>query len=118
MIIPGSILYITSLWAIKVALVLFYKKLAAPGTRLQLIYSITLGFLGVSWAVVFFDNIFQCWPESRKWAENPSGKIASAPEFIIDPNYEKNNVARKPQMLTTGSQSFVSRRFPRRKTIG
>ncbi|CZT02820.1 related to integral membrane protein PTH11 [Rhynchosporium graminicola] len=58
MIIPGSIAYVTSLWAIKVALVIFYKRIAAR-TRLQTVYNVVLGVLAVTWAVIFFDIIFQ-----------------------------------------------------------
>uniref|UniRef100_A0A8H7NC50 Rhodopsin domain-containing protein n=1 Tax=Bionectria ochroleuca TaxID=29856 RepID=A0A8H7NC50_BIOOC len=36
MILPGSILYVSSVWAIKIALVIFYKHIAAPGTKLQI----------------------------------------------------------------------------------
>ncbi|KAL5118536.1 hypothetical protein ACEQ8H_003551 [Pleosporales sp. CAS-2024a] len=42
MIIPGSTLYVTSLWAIKFALVIFYKNLAAPGSRLVVVYNVAL----------------------------------------------------------------------------
>ncbi|KAK7424485.1 hypothetical protein QQX98_000450 [Neonectria punicea] len=72
MIVPGSILYVTSLWAIKVALVLFYKRLAAPGTKLQTIYSVTLGLLAASWAVIFFHIIFQCFPHDKRWSQDPT----------------------------------------------
>ncbi|CZR60635.1 related to integral membrane protein PTH11 [Phialocephala subalpina] len=66
MIVPGSILYVTSLWAIKVALVIFYKRIASR-TTLQTVYNMVLGALGVTWAVIFFDIIFQCYPIDRKW---------------------------------------------------
>ncbi|KAF5657701.1 integral membrane protein PTH11 [Fusarium heterosporum] len=72
MIVPGSILYVTSLWAIKIALVLFYKRLAAPGTKLQLIYNITLGLLITFWAAIFFDIIFQCFPHDKRWSQDPA----------------------------------------------
>ncbi|KAH6684992.1 hypothetical protein F5X68DRAFT_21458 [Plectosphaerella plurivora] len=72
MIVPGSILYVSSLWAIKIALVLFYKKLAAPGTSLQMIYNIALGFLGASWATIFFHIIFQCFPHDKRWSQDPN----------------------------------------------
>ncbi|CAJ2507095.1 Uu.00g082810.m01.CDS01 [Anthostomella pinea] len=71
MIIPGSVLYVTSLWAIKVALVLFYRKLAAPSTRLQIVYNATLGFLAASWLVIFFDIVFQCYPNDKRWSLDP-----------------------------------------------
>ncbi|KAM0342605.1 hypothetical protein ACHAPU_009462 [Fusarium lateritium] len=72
MIVPGSILYVTSLWAIKIALVLFYKRLAAPGTKLQLIYNITLGLLVAFWTAIFFDIIFQCFPHDKRWSQDPN----------------------------------------------
>lgn len=71
MIVPGSILYVTSLWAIKIALVLFYKRLAAPGTMLQTIYNVTLGFLVASWLTIFFHIIFQCFPHDKRWSQDP-----------------------------------------------
>ncbi|KAK8011888.1 hypothetical protein PG989_000148 [Apiospora arundinis] len=71
MIVPGSILYVTSLWAIKIALTLLYKKIAAPGTRIQVVYDIMLGWLAVTWLVIFFDIIFQCWPHDKRWLQNP-----------------------------------------------
>ncbi|KAH7364734.1 hypothetical protein BKA65DRAFT_143859 [Rhexocercosporidium sp. MPI-PUGE-AT-0058] len=70
MIIPGSIAYVTSLWAIKIALVIFYKRIAAR-TRLQTVYNVVLGVLVVTWAVIFFDIIFQCYPIERKWTTDP-----------------------------------------------
>ncbi|TWU75099.1 hypothetical protein ED733_000620 [Metarhizium rileyi] len=72
MIVPGSILYVTSLWAIKMAMVLFYKKLAAPGTKLQMIYSVVLSFLVLFWAIIFFDIIFQCYPHDKRWSLDPT----------------------------------------------
>ncbi|KAL2060205.1 hypothetical protein VTL71DRAFT_9600 [Oculimacula yallundae] len=70
MIIPGSIAYVTSLWAIKIALVIFYKRIAAR-TKLQTVYNVVLGVLAVTWAVIFFDIIFLCYPIERKWKSNP-----------------------------------------------
>ncbi|KAM0193822.1 hypothetical protein ACHAPI_007478 [Fusarium lateritium] len=72
MIVPGSVLYVTSLWAIKIALVLFYKRLAAPGTKLQLIYNITLGLLVAFWTAIFFHIIFQCFPHDKRWSQDPA----------------------------------------------
>ncbi|KAF4440863.1 hypothetical protein F53441_12174 [Fusarium austroafricanum] len=72
MIVPGSILYVSSLWAIKIALVLFYKRLAAPGTKLQMIYNVTLGLLVIFWATIFFHIIFQCFPHDKRWSQDPS----------------------------------------------
>ncbi|RKL14329.1 hypothetical protein BFJ68_g6294 [Fusarium oxysporum] len=72
MIVPGSILYVTSLWAIKIALVLFYKRLAAPGTKLQVIYNVTLGLLVIFWATIFFHIIFQCFPHDKRWSQDPN----------------------------------------------
>lgn len=78
MIIPGSTLYVTSIWAIKVALVLFYKRIAAR-TKLQTVYNCLLGFLAVSWLVIFFDIVFQCYPIERKWSHVPSRKETPHP---------------------------------------
>lgn len=72
MIVPGSVLYVTSLWAIKFALTLLYKKLAAPNTKIQMVYSAMLGVLAASWIVLFFDIIFQCWPHDKRWSSDPN----------------------------------------------
>ncbi|KJK77131.1 hypothetical protein H634G_07552 [Metarhizium anisopliae BRIP 53293] len=74
MIVPGSILYVTSLWAVKIAMVLFYKKLAAPGTRLQLIYNIVLALLVAFWSTIFLNIIFQCYPHDKRWSTDPKYK--------------------------------------------
>jgi len=74
MIVPGSILYVTSLWAIKLALVLFYKKLAAPKSVLQMVYNVLLGVLVANWAVIFFHIIFQCFPHDKRWSQDPACK--------------------------------------------
>ncbi|KAL2817638.1 hypothetical protein BJX63DRAFT_102974 [Aspergillus granulosus] len=66
MIIPGSTLYVTSLWLIKASMVVFYKRLA-DRTRYQIIYNITLGVLGATWLVLFFDIVFKCYPPDRQW---------------------------------------------------
>jgi hypothetical protein len=74
MIVPGSVLYVTSLWAIKVALVLFYKTIAAPGMKMQIAYNITLAGLAITWTIIFFDIIFQCFPQDKRWSTNPECK--------------------------------------------
>lgn len=66
MIIPGSTLYITSLWLIKSSMVIFYKRLA-DRTRYQIVYNITLGTLAATWLVLFFDIVFKCYPPRRQW---------------------------------------------------
>jgi hypothetical protein len=71
----GSILYVSSLWAIKIALVLFYKRLAAPGTSLQMIYNIALGILAASWTTIFFHIIFQCFPHDKRWSQDPTCEL-------------------------------------------
>ncbi|KAM5347794.1 hypothetical protein ACJ41O_007618 [Fusarium nematophilum] len=83
MIVPGSILYVSSLWAIKIALVLFYKRLAAPGTRLQTIYNVALGILAASWTTIFFHIIFQCFPHDKRWSQDP--------EYQCDPKNAEDN---------------------------
>jgi hypothetical protein len=74
MIVPGSVLYVSSLWAIKFALVIFYKRLAAPGSRLILLYNIALGFLTVTFLIIFFDILFQCYPYDKRWSADPTCK--------------------------------------------
>lgn len=74
MIVPGSILYVSSLWAVKFALVLFYKRLTAPGSRLILLYNTALGGLAVTFLVIFFDILFQCYPYDKRWSNNPDCK--------------------------------------------
>ncbi|KAK8915392.1 hypothetical protein VCV18_010940 [Metarhizium anisopliae] len=81
MIVPGSILYVTSLWAVKIAMVLFYKKLAAPGTRLQLIYNIVLALLVAFWSTIFLNIIFQCYPHDKRWSTDP--KFISLPISMV-----------------------------------
>jgi hypothetical protein len=72
MIVPGSILYVTSLWAIKFALVILYKSIAAPGSRLVLIYNIALAVLAATYLIIFFDIIFQCFPHNKRWSNDPN----------------------------------------------
>jgi hypothetical protein len=76
MIVPGSTLYVTSLWAIKFALVVFYKNLAAPGSRLVVVYNVALAGLAVTYLVIFFDIIFQCFPHDKRWSQDPKCKCA------------------------------------------
>jgi len=74
MIVPGSILYVASLWAVKFALVLFYKRLAAPGSRLITIYNFALAGLTVTFLIIFFDILFQCYPYDKRWSADPNCK--------------------------------------------
>jgi hypothetical protein len=76
MIVPGSVLYVASLWAVKFALVLFYKRLAVAGSRLVLIYNVALGGLAVTFVVIFFDILFQCYPYDKRWSADPSCKCS------------------------------------------
>lgn len=78
MIIPGSTLYVSSLWAIKFALVLFYRNLAAPGSRLITVYDVALGGLGVTYAIIFFDIMFQCFPHDKRWSNDPNCKLKTS----------------------------------------
>lgn len=71
MIVPGSVLYVSSLWAVKFALVLFYKRLAAPGSRLITVYNLALAGLTVTFLVIFFDILFQCYPYDKRWSTDP-----------------------------------------------
>ncbi|PYH44660.1 uncharacterized protein BP01DRAFT_383231 [Aspergillus saccharolyticus JOP 1030-1] len=75
MIIPGSTLYVTTLWLIKASLVIFYKRLA-DRTRYQTVYNITLGFLAATWLVLFFDIVFKCYPPSRQWKSVIDAELA------------------------------------------
>jgi hypothetical protein len=70
MILPGSILYVSSVWAIKIALVILYKHIAAPGTKLQIIYNVTIGVLVTTYLVIFFHIIFQCYPQNKRWSQD------------------------------------------------
>ncbi|KAF4626739.1 hypothetical protein G7Y89_g11418 [Cudoniella acicularis] len=51
--------------------VTFYKRISAR-TGLQKVYNAVLGFLAVSWTVIFFDIIFQFFLVDRKWTTDPS----------------------------------------------
>ncbi|KAL5340253.1 hypothetical protein BJX70DRAFT_128170 [Aspergillus crustosus] len=66
LILPGSTLYVTSVWLIKASMVLFYKRLA-DRTRYQTVYNITLAVLGATWLVLFFDIVFKRYPPKRQW---------------------------------------------------
>ncbi|KAI6373100.1 hypothetical protein MCOR25_003499 [Pyricularia grisea] len=72
MIVPGSTLYITSLWAIKAALVLLYKRIAGPRSSMQIVCNVALGVLAATWLLIFFHIMFQCWPHDRRWSEDPN----------------------------------------------
>ena len=74
MIVPGSILYVSSLWAIKFALVVLYKSLTAPGSRLNRIYNFAMVGLGVTYLIIFFDIIFQCFPHDKRWSKDQNCK--------------------------------------------
>lgn len=77
MIVPGSILYVSSLWAVKFALVIFYKRLAAPGSKIAMIYNVALGGLVVTFLVIFFDILFQCYPYDKRWSNDPDCEYGS-----------------------------------------
>ncbi|KAJ5365970.1 hypothetical protein N7517_008856 [Penicillium concentricum] len=83
MIIPGSTLYVTSLWLIKASMVIFYKRLA-DRTRYQIVYNITLGLLAATWLVLFFDIVFKCYPVQRQWQAitNPELTCPQGPSTI------------------------------------
>jgi hypothetical protein len=89
MIIPGSTLYVSSLWAIKFALVFFYKKLTAPGSRLVLVYNLT----------------FQCFPHNKRWSNDPSCEQTLSHMHEKDSNDAQINAVPKPPRSTTGSPS-------------
>jgi hypothetical protein len=72
MIVPGSILYVSSLWAVKFALVLFYKRLAAVGSRLLIVYNVALGGLAATYLTIFFHILFQCYPYDKRWSADPN----------------------------------------------
>ncbi|UNI19287.1 hypothetical protein JDV02_005480 [Purpureocillium takamizusanense] len=74
MIVPGSIVYVSSIWAIKIAMVLFYKRLAAPKSTLQLVYNVALGLLVLFWGVITLHIIFQCFPHDKRWSKDPAYK--------------------------------------------
>ncbi|KAE8418017.1 hypothetical protein BDV36DRAFT_295599 [Aspergillus pseudocaelatus] len=71
MIIPGSTLYVTSLWLIKAGMVCFYKRLA-DRTHYQRIYNVVLALLAATWLTIFLNIIFKCFPVDRIWdMDNP-----------------------------------------------
>lgn len=72
MIVPGSILYVASLWFVKFSLVLFYKRLAAPGSRLVTVYNCALVGLAITFTIIFFDILFQCFPYDKRWSNDPN----------------------------------------------
>ncbi|KAL4997996.1 hypothetical protein BDV10DRAFT_185612 [Aspergillus recurvatus] len=85
MIIPGSTLYVTSLWLIKASMVVFYKRLA-DRTKYQTIYNITLAILGATWLVLFFDIVLKCYPPNRQWKGLTDPALA-CPEQPATVNY-------------------------------
>ncbi|KAL4923599.1 uncharacterized protein BDV17DRAFT_276628 [Aspergillus undulatus] len=85
MIIPGSTLYVTSLWLIKASMVIFYKRLA-DRTRYQTIYNITLAVLAAMWLALFFDIVFKCYPPERQWTSIMNPELA-CPENQTTINY-------------------------------
>ncbi|RAL07945.1 uncharacterized protein BO97DRAFT_408677 [Aspergillus homomorphus CBS 101889] len=85
MIIPGSTLYVTTLWLIKASLVIFYKRLA-DRTKYQMVYNITLAVLAATWLVLFFDIVFKCYPPSRQWRSMADPTLA-CPEKPSTINY-------------------------------
>ncbi|KAE8350046.1 hypothetical protein BDV28DRAFT_47932 [Aspergillus coremiiformis] len=66
MIIPGSTLYVTSLWLIKAGMVCFYKRLA-DRTHYQRIYNLVFTLLAATWLTIFFNIVFKCFPVDRIW---------------------------------------------------
>jgi hypothetical protein len=85
MIVPGSVLYVSSLWAIKFALVVLYKSLTAPGSRLNHIYNVAFAGLGVTYLIIFFDIIFQCFPHNKRWSTDQNCKLL-LPSACSHPN--------------------------------
>ncbi|KAL4743802.1 hypothetical protein BDV11DRAFT_60615 [Aspergillus similis] len=85
MIIPGSTLYVTSLWLIKASMVIFYKRLA-DRTKYQTIYNITLAILGATWLVLFLDIVLKCYPPNRQWKGLTDPTLA-CPEKPTTVNY-------------------------------
>lgn len=106
MIIPGSTLYVTSLWAIKFALVFFYKSLAAPGSRLVIIYNVALGGLAITYLIIFFDIMFQCFPHDKRWSNDPTCEEIS-PVMLGISNIAQINAVQKRRRSITGSQFSV-----------
>lgn len=107
MIIPGSTLYVTSLWAIKFALVFFYKSLAAPGSRLVVVYNGALAGLVVTYLIIFFDIIFQCYPHDKRWSHDPHCEPASSHFVNMHPDPAQISAVKKPPISTTGLPSSV-----------
>lgn len=110
MIVPGSILYVSSLWAVKFALLFLYKRLAAPGSRLILLYNIALGGLSATFLVIFFDILFQCFPYDKRWSNDPNCKFITDTWRVHADNRMQINVTPELLKSITGSRYFVSPR--------
>lgn len=101
MIVPGSVLYVSSLWAVKFALVLFYKRLAVPGSRLVTLYNVALGGLAVTYLIIFFDILFQCYPYDKRWSVDPSCELHCTGTEAFS-YYDQTNATQKLPKLITG----------------
>ncbi|USP82719.1 hypothetical protein yc1106_09993 [Curvularia clavata] len=68
MVLPSKLLYVSAAWTIKFSVVLFYRIVAPPGSRIVVMCYIVLGSLVVSWCGVFFYTLFGCIPWDKYWA--------------------------------------------------
>ena len=102
MIVPGSVLYVSSLWSIKFALVLFYKKLAAPGSKMQIAYNFALAGLAVTFTTIFFDILFQCFPYDKRWSHDPACESINRilTTVSLTDEFQINVVRRHPESIT------------------
>ena len=120
MIVPGSVLYVSSLWSIKFALVLFYKKLAAPGSKMQIAYNFALAGLAVTFTTIFFDILFQCFPYDKRWSHDPACESLNRilTTVLLTDEFQINAVRRHPESITglpsfsTSSLTSSSSAFP------
>lgn len=81
MLLPSKLLYISAAWAIKSAVVLFYRVVAPPGSRVVIMCYAVLGLLVVSWGGVFFFTLFGCRPWDRYWAGDLNRKLNDAHSY-------------------------------------
>ena len=68
MVLPSKLLYISAAWTVKFAVVLSYKVVALPGSRIVILCYIVMAYLILSWSGVFFYTLFGCLPWDQYWA--------------------------------------------------
>ncbi|KAL6171401.1 hypothetical protein ACJQWK_02420 [Exserohilum turcicum] len=81
-IVPGTTIYVTTLWCIKFALVFFYRALAAPGSHMVIVYNAALVGLAITYIILFFHIMFHCYPQSRRWNLDPNKRCDQQAEDV------------------------------------